>query len=74
MGTCIKALTSNIDNIRPVNKESSNYSGCPTDSLIGDLWMWLQLMWLQFEVLRGPVGDVWAWDRFGTGLGPAWGP
>ena len=36
-------------------------------SLIGDLWMWLQLMWLQFEVVRGPAGVVWA--RFGTGLG-----
>ncbi len=22
---------------------------------LGDLWMWLQLMWLQFEVVRGPV-------------------
>ena len=32
-------------------------------SLIGDLWMWLQLMWLLFEVVRGPVGG------FGTGLG-----
>ncbi len=21
--------------------------------------MWLQLMWLQFEVVRGPVGVVW---------------
>ncbi len=24
-----------------------------------DLWMWLQLMRLQFEVVRGPVGVVW---------------
>jgi hypothetical protein len=23
---------------------------------MGDLWMWLQLMWLQFEVVRSPVG------------------
>ena len=23
---------------------------------LGDLWMWLQLMWLQFDVVRGPVG------------------
>ena len=30
--------------------------------------MWLQLMWLQFEVVRGPVGVVWG--RFGAGLGP----
>ncbi len=29
---------------------------------LGDLWMWLQLMWLQFEVVRGPVGVVR--DRF----------
>ncbi len=35
---------------------------------LGDLWMWLQLMWLQCEVVRGPVGIVWG--RFGTGLGP----
>jgi hypothetical protein len=34
---------------------------------VGDLWMWLQLMWLQFEVVRGPVGVVWGsiWGRFG---------
>ncbi len=25
---------------------------------LGDLWMWLQLMWLQFEVVRGPLGVV----------------
>ncbi len=35
---------------------------------IGDLWMWLHLMWLQSEVARGPVGVVGG--RFGTGLGP----
>ncbi len=35
---------------------------------IGDLWMWLQLMWLRFEVVRGPVGVVS--DRCGAGLGP----
>ena len=23
---------------------------------MGDLWMWLHLMWLQFEVARSPVG------------------
>ena len=28
----------------------------------------LQLMWLQFEVARGPVEVVWG--RFGAGLGP----
>ncbi len=32
------------------------------------LWIWLQLMWLQFEVVRGPVGVVWAVD-----LGPVRG-
>jgi hypothetical protein len=36
--------------------------------MVGALWMWLQLMWLQFEVVRGPVGVVWR--RFGAGLGP----
>jgi hypothetical protein len=30
--------------------------------------MWLQLVWLQVEVVRGPVGL--AWDPFGAGLGP----
>ncbi len=33
-----------------------------------DLWMRLQIMWLQFEVDRSPVG--FAWGRFGAGLGP----
>ncbi len=33
---------------------------------IGDLWMWLQLMWFQFEVVRGPVGIIGG--RFGAGL------
>ncbi len=27
-----------------------------TGTVIGDLWMWLQLMWLQFQVVRSPVG------------------
>ncbi len=35
---------------------------------VGDQWMRLQLMWLQFEVVRGPVLIVWG--RFGAGLGP----
>ncbi len=35
-------------------------------------WLWLQLMWLQFEVVRGPVGVVWG--RFGAGLGPVGAP
>ncbi len=26
-------------------------------------WMWLQLMWLQFEAVRGPVGVVWTEGR-----------
>jgi hypothetical protein len=34
----------------------------------GDLCMWLQLTWLQFAVVRGPVGVIGG--RFGTGLGP----
>ncbi len=37
--------------------------------MFGDLWMWLQLMWLQFEVVRGPVGG-----RLGINLGAVWGP
>ena len=35
---------------------------------IGDLWMWLQLMWLQVALVRGPVGVVWG--RCGTDFGP----
>ncbi len=35
----------------------------------GGLLIWLQLMWLQFEVVRGPVGVVWG--RFGTLPRPA---
>ncbi len=34
---------------------------------LGDLWMWLQLMWLQFDVARGPVAIIFG--RFGVGLG-----
>ncbi len=34
---------------------------------IGDLVMWLQFMWLQFEVVRRPVGS------FGVDLGPVLG-
>jgi hypothetical protein len=34
----------------------------------GNLWMWLQLMWLQFEVVRGPVGVIWG--RSGAGFRP----
>ncbi len=32
--------------------------------------MWLQLMWLQFELVRGPVRDVW--DQFGGRFGALW--
>ncbi len=39
---------------------------------IGDLWMWLKLMWLQFEVVQGPVGVVW--NRFGARFGVLWAP
>ncbi len=34
----------------------------------GDLWMWLQLMRLQSEVVRGPVGVIWG--RLWADLGP----
>ncbi len=42
---------------------------CPFEyaaRLVGHLWLWLQLMWLQIEAVRGPVGVVWG--RFGAGL------
>ncbi len=42
----------------------------PTE--VGDLWMWLELMRLQFEVVRGPVGVVWG--RFEAGFGPKLAP
>ena len=38
-----------------------------SSSQLSDVWMCLQLMRLQFGVVRGPVGVVWV--RFGTGLG-----
>ena len=50
--------------------ESDQVMCSPFDTSVGDLWMWLQVMWLQFEVVRGPVGVVQ--DRFGPGLGPNW--
>jgi hypothetical protein len=34
----------------------------------GDLWMWLQLMWLQFKPAEVRPGS------FGVGLGTVWGP
>ena len=34
----------------------------------GDVSMWLQIVWLQFAVVRGQVGVVWG--RFAAGLGP----
>ncbi len=36
------------------------------------LWMSLQLMWLQVEVVHGPVGVVWG--RFAAGLAPKLAP
>jgi hypothetical protein len=41
--------------------------GSSLEQLFSDLWMWLQLTWLPFEVVRRPVGVFWG--RFGTGLG-----
>ncbi len=35
---------------------------------LGDLWMWLQFMWLQLEVVLGPLGA--GCGRFGAGSGP----
>ena len=58
---CEAPTSTNVKKTRCRAKFSKN--------LIGDLWMWLQLMWLQFEVVRGPVGVVWG--RGGTDLGPA---
>ncbi len=39
--------------------------GSVPSTCIGDLWMWLQVIWL-----RGPVGVVWG--PSGSGLGPFW--
>ncbi len=41
---------------------------CHTTLKLGDLRMWLQLMWLQFEVVRGPVGGHLEsiWGRLGA--------
>ncbi len=50
-----------------LRSHASFYAGLgPT---LRDLWKWLQLMWLQFEVVRGPVGV-----RLGVDVGPDWGP
>ncbi len=35
------------------------WGACVDVARIGDLWMWLQLMWLRFEAVRGPAGVVW---------------
>ena len=35
---------------------TQNNAQSRTSMIVGDLWMWLQIMWLQFEVARGPVG------------------
>ncbi len=40
----------------------------PSGPLFGDLWIWLQFVWLHFEVVRGPAGIVWG--PTGTVLGP----
>ncbi len=45
-------------------------AGIP-DPGVGDLWMWLQLMWMHFEVVRSLVGVVWgrlSWSP------PSWYP
>ena len=36
--------------------------------LFGDLWSWLQLVWVHFEVVRGPAGGSLGskWDGFGA--------
>ncbi len=36
---------------------------------LSDLWMWSQLMWLQFEVVRGPGAEI-AQQKFGKRAGP----
>ncbi len=36
---------------------------------LGDLWMWPQIIWLQLEVVRSPVGV--AWGRSVAGWGPS---
>ena len=74
--TGVVALFSN----RPVGQLADQPSGRPVgrglgdfpQSVIGDLWMWPQLRWLQFEVVRGPTGVVWG--RFGGGWGAPWAP
>jgi hypothetical protein len=41
---------------------------CQGPGIVGHSLTWLQLMWLQLEVVRRPVGVVWG--RFGAPLGP----
>ncbi len=53
---------------KPDANSSQTCTRDPPRPRFGDLWMWLQLVWLQLEVVRDPVGVVWG--RFGAGLGP----
>ncbi len=56
-------LAHGLDDARQVQAD-----GPPLPPSLGDLWTWLQLMWLQFEAVRGPLGVVlgWIWGWFGA--------
>ncbi len=56
----------------PCGLRGANLGGGFQCGLVGDLWAWLQLMRLQFEVVRDPVGIVWG--RFGSRFGDLWAP
>ncbi len=53
---------------RPIGVQMLPFSHCPDRGhALRLLRMWLQLMWLQFEVVRGSVRVVWCrfWGRVG---------
>ncbi len=67
-GLLIRSLGAADHELRSEVQRKLHWQGVELDLEFGDLWMSLQLMWLQSEVVRSPVGLVWV--RFGAGLGP----
>ncbi len=59
---------SNLQDCPPSDSRAQAARLAAACNFVGDLWTWLQLMWLRYEVVRGPVGVVWG--RLWAGLGP----
>ncbi len=54
-GCCARAAVRS----RALGARLRQRGGTELSIFIGDIWMWLQLLRLQFELDRGPVGIVW---------------